>query len=622
MSTDYQDAAKALRSVLDGRTGVKNAIFNAKPRNLKRCYGLVMEANKRLDTLKKLAKLLGPEGKDADQAMVLILLQEHLFGKGKGIVGGGHLKRLIVSKDAELKKAVKNMPQQQSELRGIKAEDPSASWPRYVRVNTLLSSVEDVIAAVTVSDDAISKDGSSKKDLSSSELEPSPTSAASQLLGNNEVSIDAHLPMVLCLPSDAHKRLSLHTHPLVTGGRVVLQDKASAIPPYALLADVLNSSAASAESSSNSSSGTPMPLCPGAFDAIDACAAPGNKTTQLAALLAQLSNSCSDGSINNNSNASSNSGGAGGAKAGKKRKRPADGEASSSVAAASGSATAVPRVWAFDRSAPRLETLRQRVALALERTPIPSQQAPPKPVYADGGGSGRGKGKKAKPDSYNNSSSSSAAAEAILSSTTVATHGKVEVACCGQDFTSLDPADPRFARVRVVLLDPSCSGSGMVKSHGPLQAKASSSSSSAAASAPSVPPSEAGRVASLAAFQLSALCHALSFPQVARVSYSTCSVYAEEDECVVRDALRKFNASGATDAVSGRPVRARLLHALPAWTNRGVPPPPLPADAANDGAAAADDEEEGVDYSACIRCNPDADKTGGFFVAVIHKYLL
>ena len=39
--------------------------------------------------------------------------------------------------------------------------------------------------------------------------------------------------------------------------------------------------------------------------------------------------------------------------------------------------------------------------------------------------------------------------------------------------------------------------------------------------------------------------HAARFPAVTRISYSTCSVYEEEDEKVVADALRELNKDGA-----------------------------------------------------------------------------
>jgi 16S rRNA C967 or C1407 C5-methylase (RsmB/RsmF family) len=631
MSNDYRDAATALRQVLSGKAGVKTAVFGARPRNVKRCFALVAEASKRLPLLRSLARLLGPAGRDADPAMVLVLLQEHLFSRG-GIKGGGALKRLIVESDAALRAAAGDAVAAAKTAGG----DAASTWPRYVRVNTLLAAVPDVVAELTAGGGGGVSEGGGEGAPSSSSTSSSSSSSASAPgsggggLSRSEVAVDAHLPMLLALPPDAHKRLALHAHPAVGCGRLVLQDKASALPPYALLEDALTGAAPGWGAAGLPAGWHPLPLLPppeggpsssssssgggggggggGSWpiDVIDACAAPGNKTTELAALLAQLHEARRGAG-----------GAAAGAGAGKKRKRPDAGDAP--AAAAAPSVAAVPTVWAFDRSPPRLETLRQRVALAL------TGRAPAAASSLSSSGSGGGKKSKGTNTQRHGGESSSS----LPSAPATSAHPSVRVVCSGDDFTALSPSDPRFARVRAVLLDPSCSGSGMVKAHGALPGGASDAGGGAAtAAAPLPPPSEAGRVASLAAFQAAALAHALSFPGVVRVSYSTCSVYAQEDEAVVAGAVASFNASGTVDAASGRPVRVALLRALPAWANRGIPPPPAAAGGGGGGkggdgdapsAAAAALTAAGLDWSCCVRCAPDVDRTGGFFVAVLHK---
>ena len=67
------------------------------------------------------------------------------------------------------------------------------------------------------------------------------------------------------------------------------------------------------------------------------------------------------------------------------------------------------------------------------------------------------------------------------------------------------------------------------------------------------------RVAALAAFQTKALLHALSFPSAERVSYSTCSVHALENERVVKTVAPRALELGYT-----------LEKALPAWHRRGL----------------------------------------------------
>lgn len=51
------------------------------------------------------------------------------------------------------------------------------------------------------------------------------------------------------------------------------------------------------------------------------------------------------------------------------------------------------------------------------------------------------------------------------------------------------------------------------------------------------------RLCALAGFQQRALCHALSFPSLRRLVYSTCSLCQEENEDVVRDALQQNSGS-------------------------------------------------------------------------------
>jgi 16S rRNA C967 or C1407 C5-methylase (RsmB/RsmF family) len=149
------------------------------------------------------------------------------------------------------------------------APSPSAttapsSLPRYVRVNTLKLSVAEALSSL-------------------SSLKPIE---------------DPQLKGLLRLPP----RTNLHGHPLVESGALILQDRASCLPALALAPP------------------------PGA-SVVDACAAPGNKTTQLAALVA--GHLCARGS-----GANGGGGGAGG------------------------------RVVAFERSKARAATLRAMVERA------------------------------------------------------------------------------------------------------------------------------------------------------------------------------------------------------------------------------------------------------------------
>ena len=83
------------------------------------------------------------------------------------------------------------------------------------------------------------------------------------------------------------------------------------------------------------------------------------------------------------------------------------------------------------------------------------------------------------------------------------------------DFLSLEPA--QYSEVEYLVLDPSCSGTGMVRRGGGQEEA----------------PSEE-RLRSLSSVQSKLLNHALSFPAVKKVVYSTCATSEEENEKVVR----------------------------------------------------------------------------------------
>ncbi|EIW67267.1 hypothetical protein TREMEDRAFT_72198 [Tremella mesenterica DSM 1558] len=150
------------------------------------------------------------------------------------------------------------------------------------------------------------------------------------------------------------------------------------------------------------------------------------------------------------------------------------------------------------------------------------------------------------------------------------------------DFLESNPRDEQFAKVTRILLDPSCSGSGIVNRLDYLvEAEVDESG-------------QAERLDKLAAFQLQMILHAFQFPAARRIVYSTCSIHAEEDEQVARAALQSSDAQAAGWKLAPR------AEVLPAWSRRGRA------------------EELGGEETlaeSVIRCLPDQDKTNGFFVA-------
>jgi putative methyltransferase len=41
-------------------------------------------------------------------------------------------------------------------------------------------------------------------------------------------------------------------------------------------------------------------------------------------------------------------------------------------------------------------------------------------------------------------------------------YSNTDITCINGDFLNYDPLDPKFSNVQLILLDPSCSGSGML----------------------------------------------------------------------------------------------------------------------------------------------------------------
>ena len=178
------------------------------------------------------------------------MLYDFLFGKG--IRGGGVVKRAITDNKTRLnaalvrlkvrRKVSSNLELLPPQLRSTSTvrqpvvglplcqsvcDTPVASrllassqFPRYVRVNTLKTSIPDAMATLS---------------------------------REYAVEVDALLPELLLLPPGT----DLHDHPLVTSSACVLQDKSSCFSAHALAAG--------------------WEIDPRA-DFIDACAAPGNKT--------------------------------------------------------------------------------------------------------------------------------------------------------------------------------------------------------------------------------------------------------------------------------------------------------------------------------------------------------
>ena len=303
----------------------------------------------------------------------------------------------------------------------------TAFVPRWVRVNTLKISFVDFLER-----------------LGTLSLSPVPD-LASLKDNKNGYLVDINVAHLLAFHS---------SYPVATifsneyaSGKIILQDKASCIP-----ADLLDVGFGS--------------------DVLDACAAPGNKTTQLAA-----------------------------------------------------SVGSTGKVIAVEKDSKRAETLRNMVEKA-------------------GASSG----------------------------TTQSHFSNIVTTILNVNFTTIDPLDIRFTDVTHILLDPSCSGSGLDR----LDYNTSESDNST-------------RLRNLSTFQTRLLKHALSFPSLERVVYSTCSHHAEENERVVMSVLNDTHGWRVLK-------RNEQPNGLKEWHRRGLPEE-CPSDIAE----------------ACIRCEKGTDGTIGFF---------
>ncbi|KAH8595555.1 S-adenosyl-L-methionine-dependent methyltransferase [Bisporella sp. PMI_857] len=207
----------------------------------------------------------------------------------------------------------------------------------------------------------------------------------------------------------------------------------------------------------------------------------------------------------------------------------------------------------------------------------------------------------------------------------------------GQDFLKANPNSAVFSKVGALLLDPSCSGSGIVgrdempELHLPVLKQNGASNSKdtkkggkhavkkddkkrkrdenedvldvivdddGVVTAMSTEDELKARLEALSTFQLELLLHAFKFPAAKKITYSTCSIHAEENELVVKKAL----ASGIAKQQGWRLLRREeQIKGMREWPVRG------------DKEACGGDE---VLAKGCIRANKgDEHGTMGFFLA-------
>lgn len=486
-SSPYHEAGALLNEHLEKRRGLKSIAFDAHSSGKKKgtapdkaTYATVCKTLQHLAIINEvlshnnLSKSIGFESV-RNKGLLYVMLYELLFGKYKSIRGGGKIKRQIVKHEKQLRREAEVCVAKRHAAGG--GDDKTVKiFPRYIRVNTLFDNLANVGDML-------------KKDLVATSATTGDESTTNET--NTSIYVDAHVPDLLVLPPTSSSWLH-PDHELVKSGKIVLQDKSSCFSALVL-----------AHGLGELTSQQPC-------DYIDACSAPGNKTSHLAALVHSI---------------------VGYDTSQPKKKRKGNNKINHAPKST---------IFACERSSSRFNVLQERMR----------QLVPPSDSAAN----------------------------------------NVEVVPIHCDFLKVDPADPKFANVRAILLDPSCSGSGIVNSPDRWMESIDNDDNG-------MQQKDMKRIKSLSNFQLVALKHAMSFPNVDRVVYSTCSVHDEENEAVVSKALSEVSTDDPND---GWELFAPVC--LEHWPRRG--------------------REGGVggltnDQAQClIRCDgQDGDETNGFFVS-------
>ncbi|KAG6510714.1 hypothetical protein ZIOFF_028748 [Zingiber officinale] len=229
-----REAAGVLRRVIQddaarrATASIKSLVYSPSVRNKKATFALVCQTLKCLPVIKDVlvaTQILNNKWKKQAE-LVYVTLYDILFGQEIAMTGA--VEKFLTLHKNKLEYALAKIC---AKRKVKKIEDllqnncvPVACKPRYIRINTLKVDAEVVM----------------------------------QELGktNIMVSRDDIIPEVLSLASG----IDLHDHPLVCNGSIFLQGKASSMVAVAL---------------------NPIP----GWKVLDACAAPGNKTAHLAALM-------------------------------------------------------------------------------------------------------------------------------------------------------------------------------------------------------------------------------------------------------------------------------------------------------------------------------------------------
>lgn len=188
-------------------------------------------------------------------------------------------------------------PEDKSSAKSTPASSSALQMPRYARVNTLKIAVDELISRLRRSAEARKRAreevaeveggedaGDGRRHATSQSTKSKSTRPHRPL---PDFTLDPVVPHLLVFPPGT----DLHAHPAVRSGQLILQDRASCLPAAVLLDAVpvevtcsdADGAAKAKEDTGRDASGEAPAGKPLEY-VVDACAAPGNKTTQLAAL--------------------------------------------------------------------------------------------------------------------------------------------------------------------------------------------------------------------------------------------------------------------------------------------------------------------------------------------------
>ncbi|XP_072750052.1 28S rRNA (cytosine-C(5))-methyltransferase [Anoplolepis gracilipes] len=244
----YKFTANIVRRVQEEGASLKTLIYEKNHPNIAGIYGLSMNTLRMLPHLDQLFHKthILTEQPRLDPWLARVLITELLWGK-KNLKSHSKPVLTVLAYERKFQEELKNL----SYMETFISHKKKVQKPRYVRVNTLLLSVEKAISL-------FQKEG--WKLLSRSTTYSSYLQSLSQLSEPYFIQ-DLHIPEVFAFPSST----SFHEHAGYQNGELILQDKASCLPAHLL----------------NPVSGSIV---------LDMCASPGMKATHIAAKLQNCGN--------------------------------------------------------------------------------------------------------------------------------------------------------------------------------------------------------------------------------------------------------------------------------------------------------------------------------------------